>query len=423
MKSNDRLKEEVPIGSRTRRKLAFMPLLAIAFMATILTGCWDRLEIEERAIILGVAIDKAPASEIEKPRNITFVGENVPKTDAPALRITMQIAVPGRIPLGPSDAGGGGKAGEKPVWVVSAVGHTIDDAFNIAQQEVAHRLFWGHLRVIVISKDVAEKGLANINEYLRRNPEVRRTSWMVISEGEAGELMRVVPQLERVPILYILSTMDHAVQMGKLPNAFAGVYWTASSSKGTDPYLPYIRMVRSGSFEVAGLAFFKSDRMVGKTEPLEIGAYMGIKNIQAGGYAVLVQIPGTDTSVMYQVTHRKSRIDVAIRNGKPEINVKIHNEGNLLEKSNENIQITPEIIARIEKQLTENGPSGYGKLVRKTQQKGSDIFGFGEHVRAKEPAYWDKEIRTKEKWEEMYKKVDVKLEITYSVRRVGGKTT
>jgi spore germination protein KC len=413
----------VPIAKRIGSKLALIPLFAIVFMTMILTGCWDRLEIEERAMILGVAIDKAPPNEIVKPRNITFIGENVPKTDAPALRVTMQIAVPGRIPLGPSNAGGGSEPGDKPVWVVSAVGHTIDDAFNIAQQEVAHRLFWGHLRVIIISKEVAELGLTNINEYLRRNPEVRRTNWMVISEGEAGEFMRVVPQLERVPTLYILSTMNEAVQMGKLPNVFAGTYWTACSSKGTAPYLPYIRMVRSGSFEVAGLAFFKTDRMVGKTEPVEIGAYMGITNNKGGGYTVLVPIHGTDTSIMYQITHRKSRIDVAIRNGKPEINVKIHNEGNLVEKSNEQVQLSDEVIAKIEKYMTETGPASYSRLVRKTQQKGSDIFGFGEHVRAKEPAYWNKEIRTKEKWEEMYKEIDVHLQVTSSIRRVGGKTS
>ncbi|GAA3401529.1 Ger(x)C family spore germination protein [Paenibacillus hodogayensis] len=403
-------------------KLALVSLVAM-LLATLLTGCWDRLEIEERAIILGVGIDAAPKDEVDKPKNITFIGDNRPKMDAPKLRVTVQIAVPGRIPLGPSEGGGGSKSGEKPVWVVNAVGHTIDDAFNSIQQEVAHRLFWGHLRVIVISKKVAEEGLANINEYLRRNPEVRRTSWMIVSEGEAGELMRIVPQLERVPILYILSTMDHAVQMGKLPNAFAGYYWSAASSKGADPLLPYIRTVESGSFEVAGLAFFRSDRMVGHTEPLEIGAYMGIKNMQSGGYSVLVQIPDTETSVMYQITHRKSRIDVAIRNGKPEISVKIHNEGNLLEKSNEEVQLSRQVIAQIEQELTKLGPNLFNTLVRKTQEKGADIFGFGEYVRAKQPGYWNKEIRTKENWESMYKDIRVNMQITYSIRRVGGKTT
>ncbi|TMV48343.1 Ger(x)C family spore germination protein [Paenibacillus mesophilus] len=422
MKSNDRLKEGGAIGSRIRPKLTFMPLLAVVFMTAILTGCWDRLEIEERAIILGVAIDTAPESEVNKPSNKTYVGKQVPVTNSPMLRVTVQVAVPGRIPLGSSESGGGAGTGNKPVWVVDAVGHTIDEAFSVLQRKVAHKVFWGHLRVIVIADEVAKAGLSNIDEYLRRNPEIRRTSWIVVSEGEAGKFMRVVPQLERVPILYILSTMEHAVKMGKLPNVFAGVYWSAASSKGSDPYLPYIRMVEGGTFELSGLAYFRSDRMVGVTETLEIGAFMGIKNIQTGGYSVLVQIPGTETAVVYQATHRKARIDVAIRNGEPVINVKIHNEGNLLEKSNEKVQLSREVITDIEKELNKQTLTNYRRLIRKTQQKGSDIFGFGEQVRANKSSYWNKEIRTKEKWEEVYKEIDVKLQVTFSVRRVGGKT-
>ncbi|MEF3303744.1 Ger(x)C family spore germination protein [Paenibacillus sp. GYB003] len=391
-------------------------------MATMLTGCWDRLEIEERAVILGISIDKASPKELELARKLSFISDEPPKTNTLPLRVTVQIAVPGRIPLGPSDAGGGAKPGQKPVWVQSASGYTIDDAFNTIQQEVAHRLFWGHLRVIVVSREVAEEGLTNINEYLRRNPEVRRTSWMVISEDEAAQFMKITPQLERVPILYLLSTMDHAVQMGKVPNAFAGMYWTASTSKGTDPFLIYTKLL-DNKIQIAGLAYFRSDRLVGTTTPLEIGAYMGIRNVQRAGYAVLVQIPDTNTAALFQVTHRKSRIDVAIANGRPEIQLKIHNEGNLLEKSNEEVQLSTDIIGKIEKQITEGGTQTYGRLIRQTQQKGSDIFGFGEYVRAKEPGYWNKHIRTKEKWEEMYKDIKVEIQVTNSIRRIGGKTT
>jgi spore germination protein KC len=95
----------------------------------------------------------------------------------------------------------------------------------------------------------------------------------------------------------------------------------------------------------------------------------------------------------------------------------------LVEKSNENVLLSEEVIAKIERSLTENGSIIYRKLIRKTQQKSSDIFGFGEYVRAKEPAYWNREIHTKEKWGEVYKEINVNLQVTSSIRRVGSKSS
>lgn len=422
MAEADRYAKKTPSVSLSRLRPLALALGVIA-TALCLSGCWDRLEIEERAIVLGASIDPVSAEELEKKRNISYMGKVSPEVHTPGLQVTLQIAVPGRIPLGPGEAGGGSKEGDKSVWIISSSGHTIDDAINNLQQEVAQRLFWGHLRVIVISQEVAEQGLSNVNEYLRRNPEVRRTNWIVVSEGEAARFMRVVPQLERVPVLYLLSALEYAVQMGKLPNLFAGVYWSEMSSKGTEASLPYVRLVESGSIQIAGLAMFRSKKMVGKLEPLEIGSYMGVRNTGEAGYAVLLNIPGTETAVMFQITQRQSRIDVKLRDGKPVFHVKVHSEGNLLEKSNEQTPLTREMIKKIEAELNKKGPIGYGNMIEKTQQKGADIFGFGEYLRAKEPGYWNKEIRTKQKWEEVYPDVEIELETTFSVRRIGSKTS
>jgi spore germination protein KC len=388
----------------------------------LVTGCWDRLEIEERAVILGIGIDEAEPSEEKEEGEISHLRGSLPSPSGDMLKVTAQVAIPGRIPLGPGEGGGGSGAGQKPVWVLSVVGHTLEDAFNNLQQEIAAQLFFGHLRVIVVSKKLAQSNLSNISDNLRRNPDVRRTNWMVVSEGRAEDLMKMAPQLERVPTLYLLATMDRAVQMGKLPNAFVGTFWTADSALGIEPFLPYVKLVENGNMQISGLAFFSGQKMVGHSEPLEIGAYMGIKGLEPGGYSVLTKIPDTETNVTFQVTSRKARTDIAIKNGRPQFHIKLHNEGNLREKSNENAKLATKVITKIEDQLSEQADKAYIALIKKTQEKGSDIFGFGEYVRAKEPKYWNEHIKTKEKWRELYKDVDVKVESTFSVRRIGGKT-
>ncbi len=131
------------------------------------------------------------------------------------LRLTAQVSVPGRIPLGPETTGG---AEQEPVWVLSTVGHTVDDALLNLQQELADQLFLGHLRILVINKEIAQEGVKEINDFFRRNAQVRRTTWMVVSEEKAAKYMEIAPKLERVPALYLTDMVHNAEKLGKIPS-------------------------------------------------------------------------------------------------------------------------------------------------------------------------------------------------------------
>src|SRR5690606_18840813 len=81
--------------SKTIIRLYFIILLFIP----MLSGCWDSLDLEKRATILSIAIDKAdPDANVE---HITHFKEESSSTDQEMIRLTAQISVPGRIPLGP----------------------------------------------------------------------------------------------------------------------------------------------------------------------------------------------------------------------------------------------------------------------------------------------------------------------------------
>lgn len=399
---------------RINRFLVFLLLLPM------LTGCWDRLEIEDRAVVLAIAIDEAKPQEANESSNATQILKD-PKSKKGLIRITVQIAVPGRIPLGTGGTGGG-PSGQKPVWVLTSVGSTIDDSLMNLQQQLADRLFLGHLRVIVVSEVMARKGIENEKDFFRRQPQVRRTVWMVVSKGKASDIMRATPQLERVPTLYLVATLDHAKEMGKLPNNFLGVFYSASSAKGQEGSLPYLDLKKESNIEIAGLAYFKGDKMEGTTTPLQIGHFMAMKQINPGGYSVITHIPGSDTSVIFQSTHRKAKITTEIKDGKIHAKVVSQIEGDLREKSNENLTLTKETIKKLEQSIEKDGKIGFEKLIHQTQKDGCDIFGFGEDVRAFHSSYWNREIKTKQKWEDMYREMSVEVSLRINIRRIGTKT-
>jgi spore germination protein KC len=398
----------------------------IAFLALVcLSGCWDRVEIEERAVVLGIAVDAEDPSEAKNEPAVSHSSKEFRAPQTGMIRLMVQLAVPGRIPLGPGGSeggGGGGAAQQQTVWALDVVGHTMDDAVSNLQQQVSSPLFFGHLRVIVISEKLAKRGLQNINDYLRRNSEVRRTSWMVVSKGSAVELMKAAPELERVPTLYLTATLDQAVRMGKLPLDFVGLFWTNSSKRGQEGYLPYVELMENDNVLISGLAFFKGHKMVDSTTPGEIGAYMAIKGINPAGYQVFANIPGSEQEmVVYSVTHRKSKIKVSIKNGRPHFKLQIHVEGNLREKTDVNFPLNESMLRDIERDIEKNAKQAIGDFIKKTQEKGADIFGFGEYVRAKKPGYWNREIGNKTRWQDMYKEATFEVAVDYKIRRIGMK--
>lgn len=173
------------------------------------------MEIEDRALVLGLSIDKIPADDTQKEDRVTHIHDNSLPTEM--ISVTAQIAVPGRVPLGPGTGGSAGEGKTSPVWVVSVRGISLDDAMNNLQQQIADPRYLVHLRIIIISEEIARGSLAELNDYLRRNPEIRRRTWLLVSEGRASAFMDVNPPLQRVPTLYILSMMEKSVSSGKFP--------------------------------------------------------------------------------------------------------------------------------------------------------------------------------------------------------------
>src|SRR5690606_11923262 len=94
------------------------PALIVALvLSLVLGGCWDRIEVNDLAIVQGVALDRASGGMIE---------------------VTVSVAVPARI-TPPGATGGGGQTGP-PATNQSATGRTVSEAFNSLQNNLSRRL-------------------------------------------------------------------------------------------------------------------------------------------------------------------------------------------------------------------------------------------------------------------------------------------
>lgn len=391
-------------------------MITVVFISLfLLSACWDRYELEERATILGLAVDLGDASEMSKLPKVTHLEGEAPESVSDTVyKVTAQIAVPGKIKLGPE--GSTGEGSEKTAWVLEAYGHTMRDALATMQQQLAERLYLGHLQIIVVSEDLARQGILDISDYLRRNSEVRRTAWMIISEGDAHSILTIAPPIETVPALYLADTLDNAVRFGKLPEEYLGKFWINLSDVGVEAIMPLVKPVGNDRIFVSGLSYFNEEKMVGSMTPLEIGAYLALLGEAKGGYSFMVSL---DEAVYILTSHkRRSTIEVELQNGNPSAAVDIRIEAYIDEEIN-NGKLNEKKITEIEKEANTYLEEVLSKLLEKLQSEQSDVFGIGARVRAKYSDYWTEEVKTAVKWREIYKDMDIKTNAHIQIKRTG----
>ena len=129
-------------------------------MIGLLTGCWSRHELNDLAISVGMGFDK--------------------KDDQ--VQVTIQIVNPGEVA---SRRGGGGMT--TPVSTFKATSKTIFEALRKIATQSPRKVYSSHLRILVISEELAREGITPILDGISRNHEMRADFYIVVAKGTTAE--------------------------------------------------------------------------------------------------------------------------------------------------------------------------------------------------------------------------------------------
>lgn len=392
-----------------------LTFLIVIATSLLLSGCWDSYEIEERAIILALSIDFVEeGEEINMPEVTHRKGEFPEQGRGTIYKVTAQLAVPGKIMLGPE---GGDTTSDETDWLLVTYGYTMKDTLSNLQQELAEKIYLGHIQIIVVSDKIAKKGLNEILDFFRRDYEIRRTAWFMITEGEAQKVLKATPPIQTVPSLYLANTLNQAVKFGKLPKEYLGKVWIDLSDIGVDAMIPLVKPM-GDHIMLDGLAYFKDDKMVGKLSPMETGGILAMMGFNPAGYSDVIS-PGENNGVyLIKPSKRKSNIKLDIIEGKPNISINVDIDGIVVEQVYAN-DLNEEKLKQIELVATEHVENMLTTVIKKLQQDESDVLGIGARLRAFYPKYWNENVKNDEGWYELYKDLEIQINLNYEIRRVG----
>ncbi len=157
------------------KKILFLiPLLCL------LGGCYDSNEPNDIAYVVALGIDS------EEEGNYEF---------------TIQFAKTTQISGGASQEGG--KEGSNILEIISVKAPTVYSGMNVANQVVSKRFTLAHTKLIVISDEIAKKGVRDLFDTFGRNSDIRPNIYIAVSNGKAKEyLNNVKPVVEVNPVNY-----------------------------------------------------------------------------------------------------------------------------------------------------------------------------------------------------------------------------
>lgn len=372
--------------------------------ALLLTGCGNYRELNDLAITTGIAFDIKDDQYIV---SYMIANSNKVETDS--------------------------KDSETKITVYEGKGNTISSAYMDLNSKNPKIPYIGHLEVVIISEDLAKKGMFEALDFLMRNPESRKEFYIVLSKNvEAGTLLKTLAPLESFPSQNIAgiikSNKDNqsTIVMQKYSDVITNMI-----DEGVEPIINGIELdgnkeegqmqeslekaTPSATIKIDTIGIFKKDKLLGWSTHDET---VGINIINNSTGFVLLETKCDDKYMTSTLKDIKTKPIITFENNIPKIKLKIKADGAILEmQCKRNLEET-KVMKELEKDFSERLKQIINETLNTTQKEyKSDIFGFGNYIYKNNLKKWNV---INDKWdEEIFPNITIDVAVDINLSNKG----
>ncbi len=354
--------------------------IVILINSILFTSCWNYREVDSMAIVSGAAID---------------IGEHA------RYKLTVEIVKLS----GGSDV----KAESK---LISSEGDTMFDCVRNAIAVSGRKLYWSHNKFLIVSKELAQKGVLDMIDWFIRDAETRGDIHILVStENTAEEIFNGDEITQAIKSFSINDVVKNEEDLSKAPKTEMWEFANNMAGVGISASAPTIRLKETDKGKipsVGGMAVFKGDKLIGFLSEEETKDVLFIQNnIKGGLIGLIIKQNEKEIPVALEIFKSKTRVKPIIKkdnikfNIYIEITVSLSELGASINLIDENgRQELIKIAETTLKKRTEN-------TVRKIQKElGVDILGFGEKIYEDNNKAWKK---VENNWYGNFKNVQVNV--------------
>ncbi|WP_127534241.1 Ger(x)C family spore germination protein [Paenibacillus kobensis] len=360
-------------------------------LAALLSGCWDRTEINDLAIITAAGMDLADDGKIK-------------------LSVQLFVPSPPSSEQGSSTSSPG--ASNKTI-IRYATGLDMADAAARLQEMMSRRLFWGQADVFIFGEKLAKRSIKEPMDFLTRHPHPRERANLFVSDGEAEEIVKWKTPIERNSAETL---REMAVLQTGLNTSILQVIEELAEEAHT-AVIPVVRIMRKKPEVpfIGGTVAIKDLRQAAKLDSLETRGLLWLRNEIKFATLTAPAYPGGDYASVY-IYSANSKLVPSIKGNKWSMLVAIEATSNLNENAS-TLDITKEAnVKRLERTFEGIIQSRIDKTVKKAQRSGIDYLGFAEQYHRHYPKHW---LAAKKDWDTRFPKIEVRYKIRLTIARNG----
>lgn len=284
---------------------------------------------------------------------------------------------------------------KKSEWIASASGKSIFEAARNLRSRAGKILVWQHDKFFLLGESAARRSLYEVVDFLTRTRDIRLSSFLIVSEGNASELMRTKAETGDLVSNEMLGRINNEHLWGKslsisikdianyYPNPYRGfVTGKLSKSKpigGTSE----VNFLSGGSVFQNG----KLKNWLSKEDTLSIHIIVNKKYWRGLEFAEYV--PFKDINVGMRMRVAKRSMKLVQMNGKPGIAIRIGLIGTVTSIDNRVVLSNPTRLRELENESGRYMEKQLKRSIDRFQrQLKTDIVGFSDYIRQYHPHYW-----------------------------------
>ncbi|MUK88017.1 Ger(x)C family spore germination protein [Ornithinibacillus sp. L9] len=373
-------------------------LFIFLVLTLLLSGCWDEIELEDRAFVSGIGIDLV---ESQGQNNI--------------FELTDQLVVPAGLGS-PTEL-----SGEKAYRNLTQRGDSLFEINAKISKQANRVLNPDHLEVIIFSKEVVEKEnlVADLLDAFLRHQNMRRGVLLAIAEGKAKDLLYVETEHAKLPAQYLSELLvNREIPETIEPIRIGDVHEKILNNRSF--ILPELAVYADNSVNYQGIAIFQgvSKKLVDTITGDEAKGLNFIRGENQEG-SITADVEGKKTT--FSVLEGGSKIKLTNKDkNNLSFQVDIEATVQIAEYFGEIDFYKKENKAKFDKALKDKLTKAAEDAVKKVKDELQvDVFKFDEYLRMHHYKLWEV---IKEDWdhgENYFANSDLNINVKATVREPG----